>query len=185
MSVQQPVPVERQRSGFFGVGDLALAVHFASREGIGSATGNGFNGRLAAGVMATQHLALFLGASYFESASVTIEDTNGNSVDTDDFTVSASSFFLGGRFYTPSDFYLEGTIGTLKQTTKDVSGVGFSSNVGAIAHAGLGKEWLLKSGLSLGVGARLGIGSVPPRDGGPEPTVVHFDLCISLGYSGG
>jgi hypothetical protein len=185
MSVQQPVPVQRQRSGIFLAGDLALAGHSSSRDGVGSVSGGGLNVRLAAGVMAMPRLALFVGASYFESASVTIEDTNGNSLDTDDVTISASSFFVGGRIYTPSDFYFEGTIGTLKQTAKDAAGVGFSSDVGAIGHVGLGKEWLLLSGLTLGLGGRLGIGSVPARDGGSDPTVVHLDLCISLGYSGG
>jgi hypothetical protein len=38
--------------------------------------------------------------------------------------------------------------------------------------------------LTLDLGARLGLGSIPARDG-DDPTVVHFDLCLGLGFSGG
>lgn len=84
-----------------------------------------------------------------------------------------------------SDFYFEGTAGSLKHSVKDVSGLGVTSKVGFIAHAGAGKEWRLLSGLTLAFGGRVGIGSIPAADGGTDPTVGHFALCLALGYSGG
>jgi hypothetical protein len=183
MYVQQPVPVERKRTGLILLGDLGLAGHSSGRNG-GTVSGGGFNVRGAIGVMATPHLALLAGASYFESTSVTIEQ-GGTKVDTDRLTLSATSFFLGGRIYTASSFYFDGTLGTLKQTGKDeTSGFSAASDTGVIGHVGFGKEWWLQSGLGLGLGARLGIGSVPAQDGGDDPVVAHFDFCFNLSWSG-
>jgi hypothetical protein len=180
----QPVPQTRERAGLFLSGDLALAGHASGRDNI-TVSGGGLGLRLAAGAMLTPRFALFGGISYFESASVTVE-LDGMTAESDAFTLSATSLFFGGRIYTDSDFYFEGSLGSLKQGFKeDASGIGGTSDVGVIGHLGIGKEWRMGSGLTLGLGARLGVGAVPARDGGDSLTVGHFDLCIALGYSGG
>jgi hypothetical protein len=186
VSVQQPIPTPapKERSGLFLAGDLGIAGHSTGRDNA-TVTGAGLNVRLAAGVMATPRFALFGGFSYFESLTLTLEE-GGTSVDTDEITLSATSLFGGGRLYTASDFYFEATLGSLKQSAKENStGLGGTSQMGVLGLFGLGKEWSLPSGLTIAAGGRIGVGSIPARDGGSDPTVVHFDLCLGLGYAGG
>ncbi len=183
VSLQQFQP-ERVRAGLFLFGDLGLAGHASSREA-GTISGSGVAVRLAAGGMVRPHLALFGGLSYFESAGVTLEQDR-MTLDADDFSLTMSSFFGGLRAYSDSSFYLESTLGSIKQGVKDeVSGEGGTSKTGWIVHVGAGKEWALSSGLAIAVGVRLGGGSVPASDEGDDPTVGHFALSLALGFAGG
>jgi hypothetical protein len=181
--VEQPV-LRRERAGIFLSGDLSVTGHGLSR-GNSSITGGGAAIRAAVGAMISPSFALFGGLSFFESGSVTFKEGNAE-VDTDDITLSALSFFAGGRFYTQSDFYFEGTAGSIKHQleVENTNSKGFSKT-GFLVLAGVGKEWDLSSGLNIAFGGRLGAGSVSAGDNGDDLTVARFELCLALGYAGG
>jgi len=178
--VVQQAPVEHH-TGLFLLGDFSASGHSSDWDGGGRIAGGGLGLRVAAGVRVTPQVSLFAGASGFESNQVTIEQ-GGVAVETDQITLQAGSLFLGARLYTPAELYFEGTVGTLGQTWRDArAGQSWASDPGVITTLGVGKEWFLLSGLRLGFGGRIGIGSVPAPVG-PNHKVGHFDLCISLGY---
>jgi hypothetical protein len=140
--------------------------------------------RLIAGGMVNPNVALFGWVSYFESSGVELQEGN-SSISSDDASLSMTSLLFGSRLYTASDFYFEGTLGTLREGVNDkISGEGYHSDTGWIFEAGAGKDWRFLSGLTLGLGLRLGYGQVPAADGGKSPSVAQFDLCFAIGYAG-
>jgi hypothetical protein len=180
---QQFVPTAPgPRAGFFCMGDLSLAGHAVGRSDT-TISGGGLGLRLAAGGMLNPNVGLFGGFSYFESDGVTVEQGN-MSVDSDAISMSTESFFGGMRLVSDGDWYLEGTVGTLKLGLKDkLAGETLKSDVGWIATVGAGKEWRFLTGFNVGVGARLGVGTLPAKDGGGDPVAAQLDLLFSLGYA--
>jgi hypothetical protein len=162
-------------------GDLSLGGHSISRKA-GRISGGGAGLRAAIGGAVTPFLTLLAGYSEFETSSLTVE-MGGMTGKTDSVTLSATSFFIGGRSYTASDFYFEGCVGTLKHNiTDELTGEGQNSDIGWLASIGAGKEWVFDSGLSVGLGARVALGETPARDGGDNPKTGHFDFLFSVGY---
>jgi hypothetical protein len=178
-----PPPAEPSRTGFLLLGELGLAGHASGRDQT-TVSGGGVNLRVAAGGMVSRTIALIAGVSYFASSDVTVEQNN-IATKLNGASLSATSWFVGARAYTRSGFYFEGTLGTLSETATDNSDSEIGSDTGWIVGLGLGKEWILPSRLTLGVGARLGLGQVQAQDGGTDPVVAHLDLGFTIGFAGG
>jgi hypothetical protein len=173
-----PVTMEHHRSGLFLAIEAGYAGHSLSRGNL-SASGHGFDVRVAGGFLATPRIAVFGGYSTFESTSVNYRQ-DGIPLTSNDTALDASSFFLGARGYLPLDFYLEASLGTLTERL-DVTST--SGGVGAMGQLGAGKEWRLISGLTLLTELRVGAGKAP-RAYGSAVSARHVGLYVGLGYSG-
>jgi hypothetical protein len=178
-------PMARDHSGLFAAGDLTVGRHAFGRNGV-TISGAGLGARLSLGY-ATDHGAAFAGFSYFATSGLRATGDDGFGSSTNDESLSATSWFLGGRFYTESDYFVELSGGTLKDALHDDrSGARSSSDLGIMLSVALGKEWLLRNGLTVAVTGRVGVGALPAgSDREAHLTATHLELGLGLGYSGG
>jgi hypothetical protein len=118
---------------------------------------------VAVGFVPTPNLAVHASFGAWATVDPTLE-INSVDFDTDDLTVSVSTFGVGATYYLgPSNFYLTGTL-ALAKLTVDFDGDDADTGTGFAFEAGAGKEWWLGNKFGLGVGAVVAFHSVPDEE---------------------